>query len=77
MPEVFPQGYSRCGACGSTLSQAQRRGHACHPELLAAHWTVRLREELEGDFLTKLDAWTQTPKAQAWLAFARWREANG
>jgi hypothetical protein len=76
MSRVSLRGFSRCDACGSVLSEAQRRGHTCPPELLVAHWTVRLREELEGEFLTKLDAWAHTPKVRAWLAFMRWREAN-
>jgi hypothetical protein len=77
MVREFPPGFSRCDGCGSALSEAQWRGHTCPPELLAAHSAGRLRRELEGDFLAKLDAWGQTPKARAWLAFARWREANG
>jgi hypothetical protein len=76
MAATFPTGYTRCADCAVTLSPAQRRGHVCHPHVLAAHWTVSLRQELEGDFLARLDEWARSPKVQAWLAFMRWSDAR-
>lgn len=71
-------GYTRCPDCGLSVPTTQLQGgtHVCSPETLAAHQTLKARQELER-FEEEVGDYLGTERCQKLLAFARWRLEHG